>query len=137
LDTIYFHKDLANHFVSPDRVNILGLRVSPANEILTSFVKNKDLLEALSTETKDILRQEVFYTPYDDLTTSSEHKKLGRAPNHRVLGGQQTTIFRLFENRTVGLNDQACEAVSDVLATLHRLKRPLVDSKGRFYRFCQ
>jgi hypothetical protein len=132
LGTIYFHKDLANHFVRPDWVNILGLRASPANEILTSFVKNKDLLEALSTETKDILRQEAFYTPYDDLSTSSEHKKLGKAPNHRVLGGATDYDFRFFENRTVGLNDQACEAVSDVLATLHRLKRPLSISKGDF-----
>jgi L-asparagine oxygenase len=132
LDTIYFHKDSANHFVRPDWVNILGLRASSANEILTSFVKNKDLLEALSTETKDILRQEVFYTPFDDVTTSSENKKLGKAPNHRILGGATDYDFRIFENRTVGLNDQACEAVSEVLEMLHRLKRPLLILKGDF-----
>ena len=132
LDTIYFHKDLANHFVRPDWVNILGLRASPENQILTSFVKNKDLLKALSAETKEILRQEVFYTPFDDLTTSSENKKLGRAANHRILGGATDYDFRFFENRTVGLSDQAREAVSDVLTTLHRLKQPLWIMKGDF-----
>jgi hypothetical protein len=47
LNTIYFHKDLANHFVRLDWVNILRLRASTFNEILTSFMRNKDLLEAL------------------------------------------------------------------------------------------
>jgi L-asparagine oxygenase len=109
LNTIYFYKDLANHFVRLDWVNILGLRASPFNEILTSFVRNKDLLEALSTETKDILSQEIFYTPFDNLTTSSQHKKLGKAPKHRILGGATHYDFRFFENRTVGLADQACK----------------------------
>jgi L-asparagine oxygenase len=92
LNTIYFHKDLANHFVRLDWVNILGLRASPFNEILTSFVRNKDLLEALSTETKDILSQEIFYTPFDDLTALSRYKKLGKAPSTEFSAGQHTTI---------------------------------------------
>ncbi|KAK3363849.1 hypothetical protein B0T25DRAFT_627850 [Lasiosphaeria hispida] len=132
LDTIYFHKDLANHFVRPDWVNILGLRANPANRILTSFVKNEDLLEALPSKTKDILRQEVFHTPYDDLTNSSENKKMGDAPNHRILGGATDYDIRFFENRTMGLTDEARKAVSDVLATLHRLKKPFLILKGDF-----
>jgi hypothetical protein len=109
LNTIYFHKDLANHFVKLDWVNILGFRASPFNEILTSFVRNKDLLEALSAETKDTLSQEICYTAFDNLTTSSQYKKLGKAPKHRILGGAIHYDFRFFENRTVGLTDQACK----------------------------
>jgi len=132
LDTIYFHKDLANHFVRPDWVNILGLRANPANRIFTSFVKNKDILEAFPSKTKEILRQEVFHTPYDDLTTSSENKEMGDAPNHQILGGATDYDIRFFENRTMGLTDEARKAVSDVLATLHRLKKPFLILKGDF-----
>lgn len=132
LETIHFHKDLANHFVRPDWVNILGLRASPENEIYTSFVKNKELLDTLPDETKDVLRSEEFYTPYDDLTLASENKKLGRAPNHRILGGATDYDFRFFENRTIGLTDRARGAVAEVVAALHRLKRPLLILQGDF-----
>ncbi len=84
--TIFFHKDLANHFVRPDWVNILGLRASEKNEIYTSFVRNADLLSFLDEKVIEGLKQEIFYTPYDDLTLSSSNKKLGKAPNHRILG---------------------------------------------------
>lgn len=43
LKPIFFHKDLANHFVRPDWVNILGLRASTENEVYTSFARNKDV----------------------------------------------------------------------------------------------
>ncbi|KAK0674041.1 hypothetical protein QBC41DRAFT_388182 [Cercophora samala] len=133
LDTVRFHKDLPNHFVRPDWVNLLGLRADPANRILTCFVNNKDLLASLPAETKTVLRQEAFHTPYDEMTVSSGNKKLGDAPSHRVLGGGATEYeIRFFEGRTVGLTDRARRAVDDVVAALHRLKRPLLILRGDF-----
>jgi hypothetical protein len=90
--TIYFHKDLANHFVRPDWVNILGLRASPENDIYTSFVRNKDLIEALDPIILDRLRREEFNTPYDDLTLSSSNVKLEDACNGLM---KVDTFFRL------------------------------------------
>lgn len=130
--TIFFHKDLANHFVRPDWVNILGLRASAENEIYTSFVSNKALIESLSQKTLDILRKPEFHTPYDDLTLSSTNKALGEAPNHPVLGGAEEYDIRFFENRTVGNTDRARAAIAELVTTLHKLKQPLLILKGDF-----
>lgn len=132
LKTIYFHKDLANHFVRPDWVNILGLRSSAENEIYTCFVRNKDLINILSPEILDILRQEVFYTPYDDLTLSSSNKALGRAPVHKILGGAEDYDIRFFENRTEGTTAPAKEAVQEIIRALHLLKLRVLILAGDF-----
>jgi L-asparagine oxygenase len=130
--TIYFHKDLANHFVRPDWVNILGLRASKENEIYTSFVRNKDLLNYLDDDLHAVLREPVFFTPYDDLTLSSSNKKLGHAPNHPILGVVESYDIRFFENRTEGVTDQAKEAVEEIIKALHALKQNLHILKGDF-----
>ena len=129
---IYFHKDLANHFVRPDWVNILGLRASPKNEIYTSFVRNKELIEALSPEMLGQLRKPEFNTPYDDLTIASSNVKLGVAPNHPVLGGAEEYDIRFFENRTKGVTPAAQDAVAEVVRLLHMLKKRLLILRGDF-----
>jgi len=67
---ICFHKELTSHFVRPDWVNVMGLRSSPKNIIYTCFVKNTDLLNALSKESRNIIGKPLFHTPYDELTLS-------------------------------------------------------------------
>ncbi len=130
--TIFFHKDLANHFVRPDWVNILGLRASEQNEIYTSFVRNCDLLDYLDERVLKGLREERFYTPYDDLTLSSSNKKLGRAPNPQILGGATDYDIRFFENRTVGIDAESQELVDEVVRALHVLKKRLLILRGDF-----
>lgn len=130
--SIFFHKDLANHFVRPDWVNILGLRASAQNQIHTSFVRNRDLLAYLDDRVLKGLREERFHTPYDDLTLSSSNKKLGPAPNHPILGGATGHDIRFFENRTVGIDAQAQELVDEVVRALHVLKKRLLILKGDF-----
>ncbi len=130
--SIYFHKDLANHFVRPDWVNILGLRGSTENEIYTSFVRNKDLIEYLDPQVVKQLRKPDFYTPFDDLTLASSNKEQGRAPEHPVLGGAESYDIRFFENRTIGINKKAQEAIAEVVRALHILKKPLLILKGDF-----
>lgn len=58
-----FHKDLANHFVRPDFVNMLSMRAYEGNQIFTTFVKNIDLIQKLDPSDLDLMRQELFYTP--------------------------------------------------------------------------
>lgn len=130
--TIFFHKDLANHFVRPDWVNILGLRSSGENEIFTSFVRNKDLINSLDPEILAVMSEPEFYTPYDDLTLSSANKTLGRAPNHPVLGGVEEYDIRFFENRTEGTTERAKEGVKEIVRALHALKCSLMILKGDF-----
>lgn len=130
--TIHFHKDLANHFVRPDWVNILGLRASEKNEIYTCFVRNRDLLSHLDERVSKVLREERFHTPYDDLTLSSSNRKLDKAPVHRILGGANNHDIRFFENRTVGVDPEAQEMVEEVVRALHALKKRLLILKGDF-----
>jgi hypothetical protein len=123
LKPIFFHKDLANHFVRPDWVNILGLRSCARNRVYTSFVRNKDLLAALGADVRDALRQPEFHTPYDDLTVHGGNVILGEAEVHPVLGGATPTDIRFFENRTKGLTPRAGQAIDQLIAALHRLKK--------------
>ncbi|WP_076879658.1 hypothetical protein [Bordetella sp. H567] len=120
---IYFHKDLANHFVRPDWVNILGLRASPQNQVYTSYVRNKELLAELGEDVCADLRRQEFHTPYDDLTLHNSKVQLGEAEVHPVLGGATPTDIRFFENRTRGLTPRATRAVEALITALHKLKR--------------
>lgn len=130
LGPIYFHKDLANHFVRPDLVNILGLRSSEKNEIYTTFVSNKAVLDSLPPKILDTLRQVWFYTPYDDLTVKAGNVELGRAQDHAVL--TRDVDIRFFENRTEGLNEEAKAALDALRAALHANKRRVFMHPGDF-----
>ena len=70
--------------------------------------------------------------PYDDLTLSSSNKVLGKAPNHRILGGVEDYDIRFFENRTVGIDEEAQDLVDEVINALHTLKQRLLILKGDF-----
>lgn len=132
LNAINFHKDLANHYVRPDWVNIIGMRNNRENEIVTCFVSNKDLLATLDDDTKHVLREEEFLTPYDDLTLASGNLAMGEAPKHRILGGATEYDIRFFEKRTIGLTDRARAAVEKLTKTLHDLKEPVFIDAGTF-----
>jgi len=132
--TIYFHKDFPNHFVRPDFVNILSLRSHRDNEIYNTFVSNKDILNNLSTETRNKLRQCEFYTPYDDITVSTSNIALGRAPDHAILSGVHH--MRFFETRTIGLNPAAQAAVDELLIVAHRYKKVRQMNPNDFVAIC-
>jgi L-asparagine oxygenase len=132
LKTIHFHKDLANHYVRPDWVNIIGMRSNRENEIFTCFVSNKDLLAALDEDTKRVLREEEFLTPYGDIILASNNLAMKEASTHKVLGGATEYDIRFFEKRTIGLTDRAKAALEKLTETLHKLKEPLFVDAGVF-----
>ncbi|MBN2900175.1 MAG: hypothetical protein JXO44_15520 [Clostridia bacterium] len=126
---IFFHKDLANHFVRPDWVNILGLRASLDNEVYTSFVRNKDILATLDEATCEVLKKPIFYTPFDDLTMHNSTIQLDKADVHQILGGATPTDIRFFENRTEGQTKEARMAVARLIEVIHlRKKRVLIQA---------
>lgn len=86
---IHFHKDLANHYVRPDWVNILGLRAGGEEKVYTCFVKNVDVFARLNPSVIADLKQCEFHTPFDDLTLNKPVKILpgtfiGSANNHTL-----------------------------------------------------
>ena len=107
---IGFHKDLANHFVRPDHVNILALRNPRQNDVYTTFVRNKDILNNLPSEIVNVLRQPIFHTPFDDLTKYGDvDNKLGKPEQHPVIDGNE---LRYFEGRTTAEDPTAMAAIT-------------------------
>lgn len=127
-----FHKDLANHFVRPDFVNIIGLRSYTKNKVYTTFVRNIDLLKEFDKlKIADILKEDIFFTPYDALTKDGDKSnELDRAKNHSVIYDELNISF--FEGRTEGTTEAAQRAVKLVEKALHRLKRAIFIQAGDF-----
>ena len=126
-----FHKDLANHFVKPNYVNIICLRNSSDNCVVTYFVRNIDLLNYLDSETLELLEEDNFFTPYDALTKDGDKEgELGKAGSHSILYDNKNIAF--FEGRTTGLTDQHQRAVDKVKHALHVLKRGIHFEPGDF-----
>ncbi|MEU8995617.1 hypothetical protein AB0C95_12555 [Streptomyces caniferus] len=133
LKQIHFHKDLANHFVRPDQVYMVGMRSTPVNEVYTSFVRNIDVIASFTEEELTLLRSPEFYTPFDDLSTMGGGRvQLGEADMHPIIGGRGPEDLRFFENRTVGVTDAAKAIVPKVAATLHALKQRVFIEPGDF-----
>jgi len=130
LQAIYFHKDLANHFVRPDHVYMLGMRSDPVNEVYTAFVRNIDVLEAFNEVEQKQLRSYDFYTPFDDLTVNGGNRELGDADRHPLLSGEND--IRFFENRTAGLTPEAERIVDKLKQVLHQVKHRVFVRPGDF-----
>lgn len=134
LGPIYFHKDLANHFVRPDWVNIVCLRSEPDNQIYTTFVRNVDVLSEFTDGEKELLRQPVFHTPFDDLTVLTGNVEVGEAGKHPIYTGDFD--IRFFENRTTGLKAEATRMVQKVRDALHKHKRRVLMLPGDLVGSC-
>jgi len=129
LKEIHFHKDLANHFVRPDQVYMVGMRSHPQNEVYTSFVRNIDIWPCFKEGELELLRSPSFYTPFDDLTVVGS-KELGDADVHPVLG--PIGDLRYFESRTRGRTDAADKLLAKLDRTLHALKQRVFIKPGDF-----
>ncbi|MET1170602.1 hypothetical protein [Paenibacillus amylolyticus] len=127
-----FHKDLANHFVRPDFVNMISMRSFAGNQIYTTFVKNTDIIKSMTSEEIELMKQEVFYTPFDDLSTYGNKIELGRANNHAILLNEEELDLAYFENRTEGLTEEAQQVVDKIKRLLHELKAPHLMLPGEF-----
>lgn len=127
---IYFHKDLANHYVRPDYVNMLSMRSTEENEIFTTFVRNIDVLSELSDDEIAEYRKIQFYTPFDDLTVLSGKHKVGEADNHPIISGDND--IRFFENRTIGIDEHSNQLVKKINNIMHKVKKRVQMMPGDF-----
>ncbi len=82
------------------------------------------------SDTRDVLRRNEFYTPFDDLTMYKSAVQLGEADLHPILGGATPTDIRFFENRTEGQTPEARRAVELLIDVLHRLKKRVLIQPG-------
>lgn len=129
LKEIHFHKDLANHFVRPDQVYMVGMRSHRQNEVYTSFVRNCDIWPRFDESELSALRGPNFYTPFDDLTVVGD-KELGEADAHPVLG--PIGDLRYFEHRTRGMTPESQALLTKLDEALHALKQRVFIEPGDF-----
>ncbi len=127
LGTLKFHRDFTNHFVSPDFVNTLTLRDTPSNEVYSTFAATAEALDTLDDATVELLGEQRFYTPFDDVSTTETEVRLGRANDHRAVDEDGA---RVFEGRTRGHDPEAQAALEAFLGALHQVKRLRVGRPG-------
>lgn len=120
LNSIAFHKDLANHFVRPDYVYMIGMRASAQNQVYTTFAKNTDIFAALNADQVAIAQEFRYITPFDDLTVHGNRINVGDAQRHPLIRPNMDLQF--FENRTRGVDDEAQSVVDAVRAAAHAAK---------------
>ncbi len=132
LTTLRFHRDFTNHFVRPNFVTTVVLRDTPLNAVFSTYVVNRDAIRSLEPDVLDVLRQERFHTPYDDISTRSG-APLGEAPAHAVVEGDSG--LRLFEGRTRGLDPEARRALELCVRALHDHKVVYVPRPGELVGF--
>lgn len=130
LGPIFFHKDLANHYVRPDFVNMLSMRSHVENEIYTTFVKNIDVINSFTESEIAGLRKAKYHTPFDDLTTKAGSYNVGEAALHPIINDEYD--IRYFENRTKGIDEESQEMVELVKSRLHEFKSCVQMMAGDF-----
>jgi len=121
LGSISFHRDLANHFVRPDYIYMLGMRSGGANAVYTTFASNKDVIARLDATTLAVARQARFQTPLEP-------------PVHSLVSAAWG--LRISENRTEGLDVEAECVLRDVVNTIHAVKRGVDIQPGDFVIIC-
>lgn len=127
LKTLKFHRDFTNHFVSPDFVTTITIRDTPENEVYSTFAVNRRVIADLEPSDLALLREELFHTPFDDVSTRGAKLDLGRARDHAVISSSGVKVF---EGRTVGLTQDAQQALEHFVASLHRNKQLHVGRPG-------
>lgn len=121
LGALNFHRDLANHFVRPDYIYMLGMRSGGANAVYTTFASNKDVISRLDATALAVARQTRFQTPLEP-------------PAHSLVSGAWG--LRVSENRTEGLDAEAAHVLHDVVETIHAVKRGIDIQPGDFVIIC-
>ncbi|MBL3601783.1 MAG: hypothetical protein JMN25_18285 [gamma proteobacterium endosymbiont of Lamellibrachia anaximandri] len=132
LKDVFYHNDLANHYARPNFINIFCIRNSLKNKIYTTLTKNIDLVRALDPDVLAVLRQPLFFTPHDVLTTyGGSSIDLGKAPNHPIFVNDNYT--KLFETRTKGITSEAEEALDIFIKLLYEKTLKAHLTPGTFF----
>lgn len=99
---LYFHNDRTAHPVRADYLSLLGMRCHAENRIYTGYVDGRKILKYLSADEQALLRQPLFWTPYDEYSRDSNHLQIDSLA-HTIL--EEEHCFRYYETRTKPLPD--------------------------------
>jgi L-asparagine oxygenase len=110
---LYFHNDRTAHPVRADYLSLLGMRCHPGNRIYTGYVDGRRILDHLSAEQQALLRQPLYWTPFDEYSRDSNRLQVNSLP-HVIL--EEVHCFRYYDTRTKPLPDAPVEARDAVIA---------------------
>jgi L-asparagine oxygenase len=140
VNTLHFHCDLPNNKVRPDWVYLLTLRNSPLNEVYTPIVRVRDVLEGLDEETKETLRQPLFYAPRP--VVDGNISNYGRADGGRtdpaplLVRDRGYELFAYHEGCTTSDVPAGQRALAAVDKLTHRLKHNVFLEERDFIAIC-
>lgn len=99
---LFYHNDRTAHPIRADYLNLLCMRSSSKNNIVTSYVDGVDVLKNITDDHKEVLKQNFYITPYDEYSRSSNKSQLVSFP-HSILN--EYPSLRYYETRTKPLDD--------------------------------
>jgi L-asparagine oxygenase len=103
------HSDSANAVVRPERVNMICMRNSRRNIVVSTFTSHRRIAEKLGAGVAEVLGQRRFATPVDDLTAyGSSGRAEPAACAHEVICEGRVTYFA---GRTRALDLDAAAAL--------------------------
>lgn len=124
---LYLHNDRTAHPIRADYLNLLGMRCSPKNQITTSYIDGKDVLELLTENQQIVLREKYFCTPYDEYSRDSNKSQIDSYA-HSILSEEYS--LRYYETRTRPLPEAPIEAYDAYIAfrnAIIKAKKVMVD----------
>jgi L-asparagine oxygenase len=128
LGELFFHQDMANHVVRPDIVYMLGMRGSPENDVYTAFVSNSDVIADLTGEERALLREPLYFTPFDRATAKDGETP---EPQRRPILLDDGQV-RFVETRTAGATSEAQALVEKFTKLVHQHRRRVHFGAGDF-----
>ncbi len=131
LQPIGFHRDLGNHAVRPDFLNILSLRSLQANEILTSFARARDVIDNLTDAEKEVLAQPLFYTDFNSIEICEDREKLKSYSKHSIVSLRDPYELNFFEWFTHAISPKHEDLVEKISGLLHEHKYGQVMRPGQ------
>lgn len=123
--TLGFHNDLPNSIVRPNWVNILCVRNSQLNRVSTTVIRNIDIEDDLSDEVKEILKQDIFLTPHEEISVHGGKGSMEGIELKPIYQPDEDVRFCYFEGRTTTKSEAGLHAIRELDKTLHFVKQPV------------
>lgn len=117
---LVYHNDRTAHPIRADFITLLGMRCPDSDLVYTSFVTGQSMLENLSAEEQQVLRQPHFLTPFD-VVSRDNNSRLTASDQHPILENDHD--FRYLDTHTRVAPDAPTEAKDALIALKNALAR--------------
>lgn len=124
---LYYHNDRTAHSVRADYLSLLGVNCNDDDLIITVYVHGADIINELDDSVINLLKQPYYYTPFDDLSRSSNKNQVV-SNHHRII--MDDGSIRYYDTRTTFIEDCPKEAIVALL----KFKDAILKTKKSYYQ---